>query len=91
MGKGENAAKKFYPFKDQSLLLKQLIACLQELLIWMSAHRSSHISFLSSPEQVVLRVSYCDGSLSSICLSVCLSIHEQLIKESSLKLAIKFQ
>ena len=56
--------------------------------------RSNHL--FSSPEHNVLRMSYCDRSLSGVRPSVCpsarLPVREQLLKKSSpLKLANRFQ
>ena len=48
--------------------------------------------FFSSPEHIVLRVSYCDRSLSGVRTSLCPSVREQLLKNSSpLKPPNRFQ
>ena len=50
------------------------------------------LAHLSSPEHNVLRVSYCDRSLSGVLPSVRVSVREQLLKKSSaLKPAYRFQ
>ena len=45
---------------------------------------SNELDIFSSPEHNVLRMSFCDGSMSGVIrLSVCPSVREQLLKKSS--------